>query len=173
MKQITKDEFDKGAKDAVCRSVSDEYKLALSPTFWRYTISSKEFLSRKVYPTWRTNHDGTKYIGRCETDRTEAFAITYQLLKSKQSVLDALGFHSSYDSFAGDAATKPFIVYHCRRCGVYVVKDGNHRVLRCEIHRIDRQFDIYQVSSDDWSCATIDMKNFCDCQCFGPLPLAR
>ena len=93
-----------------------------------------------------------------------AFAITYATLAKKQHLFPAstgVGFDPAYDSLASPA--KPIIVYHCNRCDVHVVKDGNHRVLHCAYHKCDPTLEVYQVSSSDWSGATVDMKNFCSC----------
>jgi len=59
--------------------------------------------------------------------------------------------------------TNNIIVFHCKSCGVHVVKDGNHRLLECAYHVKNPSLDIYQVSSEDWSNAKVDMKNFCEC----------
>lgn len=118
----------------------------------------------KVFPTWRTSKDGATYIGQYEKHRTEAFAITYANLAKKPHLFRAgtgVDFDPGYDNFASPA--KPVIVYHCKECDVHVVKDGNHRLLRCAYHGCDPNLEVYQVSSSNWPGATVDMKNFCSC----------
>jgi hypothetical protein len=172
MSIITEQEFAL-AERLHSRTWRGEYRLAVTPTFSRTPIPAQQLLSQRAFPTWRTNKDGTKYIGRFEEPRTTAFAITFPTLAQRQSIFKDIDFDPAFDSFAAGAATKPVIIYHCQGCGVHVVKEGNHRLLYCAYHGVDALLDVYQVSSGDWSKATVDMKNFCSCGCFGPLQEAQ
>ncbi len=170
MTPITQSEFD-AVERANTQAAAGEYLLASFPTFWKYTISAQELLRLKIFPTWRTSKDGAKYIGQFHKHRTEAFAITYANLATKPHLFQkgtGVNFDPNYNNFG--SAPKPVIVYHCKKCDVHVVKDGNHRLLRCAYHACDPNLDVYQVSSSDWSGSTVDMKNFCSCS--EPLELA-
>jgi hypothetical protein len=163
MTPITQLEFE-AAEKSNTRAAAGEYHAADSPTFCKYTISAQALLRHRVFPTWRTSKDGASYIGEYQKHRTVAFAITYANLAKKPHLFKkgtGVDFDPNYDNFA--LPPKPVIVYHCKKCDVHVVKDGNHRLLRCAYHGCDPNLEVYQVASSDWSGARVDMKNFCSC----------
>lgn len=151
-------------KESCSSSIIEEYSNAISPIFVKYTISAQDFLAKKVYPLWRTNHDGTKCIIECELGKVEAFPISFADFALKPHFFQTAKFDDKRDYFE----TNRIISFHCNSCGVSIIKDGNHRLLQYAIesknkNTLNRKLFIYEVISSDWSKCQPDMKNFCEC----------
>ncbi len=159
MKNITEEQFVEIANQENCRADINERNLAISPTYVQYSCGAKDFLQKKVYPTWRTNKDATQVIGAFEIPRHQAFPISYIQLSIKPHLFSDLNFSPHINYFK----TNTIIAFHCTTCGVYVIKDGSHRLLQCAVHGSDPVLDIYQVISGNWLSCNVDMKNFCEC----------
>lgn len=165
MKAISESEFIAVVQDEHCQANVSERGDAISPIYLRHYVLAQEMLSGKTYPTWRTNREATQLIGAYEVSREEAFPISYIDLSQKPHLFDAIHF-----DVAGDyLATKRIISFQCSSCRVRVVKDGNHRLLQCALHKLNPQLEVYEVVSQNWSACRVDMKNFCECISNQPL----
>lgn len=158
-KIISEDEFVSVAEQEQCRARLDEIADAAAPFYRHYSSSAQELLRRKIYPPWRVNQDGTQCILAFEVPRGEAFPISYANLSTKQNLFNAIKFDTNRNYFD----TSRVITFHCASCGIHVVKDGNHRLLQCTFHKLERRVEVYEVVSYDWSACRVDMKNFCEC----------
>ena len=159
MKVITEEQFIVKAQQENCRANLEERKHAVSPSYVKYSCNAQDFLKEKTYPTWRTNRSATKVIGAYETPKNDALPISYVELSRKPHLFSEVNFNREKDYLK----TTCIIAFHCETCGVYVVKDGNHRLLQCAVHSLNPDLDVYLVVSRDWSLCKVDMKNFCEC----------
>ena len=159
MKVISEDEFIAVAQREQCRANLDERRDAISPSYVQYSILAQAILTGKTYPPWRTDKDGSWYVGAYEVPRGEAFPISYIELSKKPHLFDAVRF----DATKNYLTTRGIITFHCMSCGVRVVKDGNHRLLQCVLHKLNPELEVYEVMSQNWSAGKVDMKNFCEC----------
>lgn len=142
-----------------CRAYLSERRDAVAPTYVKYSISANEIFRKEIYPTWRTNDEQTKYIGKYQSPRSEALPITFHELALRPNLFAEIGFDLNKNYFQSNN----IIVFHCSSCGIYLVKDGNHRLLQCAVHGTSSTLTIYEVASNDWSRCKVDMKNFCKC----------
>jgi len=159
MESITESDFILRAQQENCRANLSERFSAIAPSYVRYKCFAQELLSKKTFPTWRTNRDGTEYIGACEIPRSQAFPITYSDLSKKPHLFPKINFDDKENYLKSACA----ISFHCEGCGVHVIKDGNHRLLQCALYGLNPELEVYQVNSRDWSSCNVDMKNFCEC----------
>jgi len=159
VKTISEQEFISVAQQERCQASLDERRDAVSPIYVEYAISAQDMFERKTYPTWRTDREAAKYFGAYEIPRGEAFPISYIELSTKPHLFGALGFDVKEDYLT----TTRIITFHCKSCGVHVVKDGSHRLLQCAFHKLNPQLEVYEVVSRDWAACKVDMKNFCEC----------
>ena len=156
MVRIEKNEFTKVVSDCNCRSQL-EHENSVSPEFWKYTIDSQEFLKKNgVYSIWRTNEDRTAFVSDF---RASAFPITFNELAKNQDLFPKFDFQPTSNYFGN----QDIIVYHCKSCGIRVVKDGNHRLLQCVLENINPNITAYEAASSNWLTSNVDMKNFCRC----------
>lgn len=142
-----------------CRSIIDERYQAASPEYLSYTSSAQKFLLARVFPPWRTTHDGTTCIGDYRVSKAEASVVSFLDLSTKTHLFASICFDSGRDYLC----TNRVITFHCQTCGVRVVKDGNHRLLQCALKRSDPELRVFEVRSKIWAASTVDMKNFCEC----------
>lgn len=147
------------ARQEKCRAKLEERNDAVSPRYVKYICSADELFCKKTYPTWRTNMDATKYIGAYETPRDQAFPISFGELAKRPHLFSEINFIEHEDYLKSTC----IIAFHCQRCGVHVIKDGNHRLLQCAYHKLNPTLEVYQVVSRDWTSCMVDMKNFCEC----------
>jgi hypothetical protein len=160
MTTISETDFVSVAKYEFCRANLDERRQAKIPIYFKLSISVGELFRQKIFPTWRTDLQAKGLINSYETDKDVAHPITYLDLASKTHLFEEIKFDKNRDYFT----TNQIVVFLCQRCSVYVVKDGNHRLLQCAFHKqLNRFLEIFGVASHDWSDAKIDMKNFCQC----------
>ena len=159
MESITESEFLLKVQQENCRANLSERSDAVAPNYLKYKCLAQDFLNKKAFPTWRTNADGSEYIGAFEMSRNLAFPITYRGLSRKPHLFPAIKFDEKQDYLKSVSV----ISFHCDRCGVYVVKDGNDRLLQCALYNLNPELEIYLVNSRDWSSCRVDMKNFCEC----------
>lgn len=158
---ISQDDFCQIARNEGCLARLDERTYAIRPLFHKYTCAALDFIKDKTYPTWRTNKEKTKHIGAFEVSIENAEPTSFIEFAKYEHLFDDILFDKSKDYFQ----TNNVIVFHCLRCGVHVVKDGNHRLLACAYHSKNPSLNAYEVYSEDWSNAKVDMKNFCECIC--------
>jgi hypothetical protein len=159
MTQISEQEFLAIATAENCHAILDERMQAISPIYSVYSSSAQDFMKSRVFPPWRTTLEANQYVGNYRVSRKEAFPISYFNLSKQRQLFQSINFDPDKDYFR----TNRVIAFHCRSCGVRLVKDGNHRLLQCALKRLDPELQIYEVSSENWSAAEIDMKNFCEC----------
>ncbi len=137
----------------------DERRDAISPVYVQYSASAQVIVTGKTYPLWRTNKEGTLYIGAYEVPMGEAFPISYIALSKKPHLFGAIRFDAKRDYLT----TRSIIAFQCKSCGVRVVKDGSHRLLQCALHKLNPELEVYELVSQNWSGGKVDMKNFCEC----------
>ena len=159
MTPISEQEFLAIASAENCRAILDERMQAISPIYRSYPSPAQEFLRRRTFPPWRTNHDASEYIDAYQMPRGEACSISYFELSEKPHLFASISFDPQRDYLC----TATVIVFHCQSCGVWLVKDGNHRLLQCALRKLNPELQIYEVSSENWSGSRFDMKNFCEC----------
>lgn len=159
MEPITENEFVLKAQQEHCHANLNERTEAVSPSYVKYKCFAQELLGKKTYPTWRINRDGTEYIGAYEISRNKAFPISYNDLSKKPQLFSKINFKKDENYLKSVCV----ISFYCEGCGVYVIKDGNHRLLQCVLYGLDPELEVYQVVSRDWSSCKVDMKNFCEC----------
>ncbi|MCU7884933.1 MAG: hypothetical protein KZQ82_12145 [Candidatus Thiodiazotropha sp. (ex Lucinoma annulata)] len=159
MVAISEYEFLSIASEEQCGACLSERIDSLSPIYIRYTAHAKEFIEDNTFPTWRTNKDQTKYIGRYQTPPSEAFPISFPELSLRTKLFSGVNFDPNKDYFK----TRNIISFYCVSCGVHVIKDGNHRLLQCAVQDYNPEIIIYEVASKDWTNCEVDMKNFCKC----------
>ena len=115
-----------------------------------------EFLQHEVYPTYRLNKLGNALTG--EFEDKEATPISFISLTERPELLAALiseGHVSKNDAV---------LAYHCESCKVWVIKDGIHRLSKWAVDKENREITVYQVASNNWSQALLDMPNYCKCK---------
>jgi hypothetical protein len=159
MTVITEQEFLSVATEEDCHANLDERFQATSPTYTTYLSLAQDFLKAGAFPPWRVSRDANEYVGAFEVSREEAFPISYSELSNKPNLFMALTFDPQIDYLK----TNRIICFHCRTCGVRLVKDGNHRLLQCALRNVNPEIRIFELSSTDWSASQVDMKNFCNC----------
>jgi hypothetical protein len=138
------------------RAIGDEWFDCIEPSFSKYSIMMDDFLLTNVYPTSRLDKSGNKLTSIYEDN--EASPISFRQLQNQQWLLREIlseGYASSDNII---------LVYKCLACNSMVVKDGIHRISAWIVNGENRELTILQVSSEDWSCAQIDMPNFCRCK---------
>ena len=156
---IDENEFMSLATKEQCRACLTERNDAVEPMYVKYSISANDFIRKEIYPTWRTNIEQTEYIGTYETPPTEAFPISFSELAQRQNLFSKINFDPNKDYLQSNN----IITFYCASCGIYVVKDGNHRLLQCAVQGISISLKIFEVESSNWSRCRVDMKNFCKC----------
>jgi hypothetical protein len=159
IKTISQDVFFQIGRNERCGASLLECEDAIRPLFCEYTCAALDFIKDKTYPTWRTNKEKTRYIGEFQVSRENAEPTSFIEFAKYEHLFNEILFDKNQDYFL----TNNIIVFHCVRCGVHVVKDGNHRLLACAYHGKNPILNVYEVSSEDWSNAKVDMKNFCGC----------
>ena len=156
---ITEGEFLQKAREENCQADLKERLNAVSPRYVKYVCAAEDLLNTNTYPTWRTNKDATEIIGAYETPKDRAFPISFIELAGKPQLFSQINFNERENYLSSTC----IIAFHCEGCAVYVIKDGNHRLLQCAFQKINPEFTVYQVVSGDWTSCKVDMKNFCDC----------
>ncbi len=137
-------------------SGKNEWLLCIDPKFSKYQIMLNEFFERDVYPTYRLDKSGNVLTGKYEDK--EAIPITFSSLAERPELLSGLvneGYVSKNDSV---------LAYHCESCKVWVIKDGIHRLSKWLVEKLNMKITVYEVASNDWSHATLDMPNYCKCE---------
>lgn len=157
--EISESDFIQIARIERCRAYLDEYRHAIKPLFHKYICGALDFINDRTYPTWRINKEKTKCIGAYEIPREKADPASFIEFSKYQHLFHELSFDPCKNYFL----TNNIVVFHCVRCAIHVVKDGSHRLLECAYHGKNPSLNVYEVYSEDWSNAKVDMKNFCDC----------
>jgi len=155
LEKITPNEFIK-YEESNSRSAKNEWLLCIDPKFTKYRTNLEKFLSNDVYPTYRLNESGTALTSVFENNK--ATPITFTVLAKRPELLTKLlgeGYVSKDNTL---------LVYHCESCCVWLVKDGIHRLFSWIVEKENREIFVYQVTSINWSNATVDMPNFCKCK---------
>lgn len=136
------------------RTLKNEWIFSIDPIFRKYQCNISSFISQKVFPIIRIDKYG-KLTSKYE-DR-EASSIKFSEL-SKNFHLYSILTNEGYYNKGSD-----ILSYHCSTCNIFVIKDGNHRLIKWIADKKEEMLNIYQVSSHDWSKAKTDMPNYCEC----------
>jgi hypothetical protein len=155
MERITPEEF-MNIEEINSRAIKCEWIKSIDPKFRKYKCNLLSFLSQEVFPTYRLDTSKTKLTSVYEDKK--ATPITFSELIKHPNLYQTLireGFKNTSTNI---------LAYHCSKCNVFVIKDGIHRLIKWSIEQDDKELIIYQVESDDWSNANIDMPNYCKCK---------
>ncbi len=152
--EISPAEFDRVVATENCRAEL-EADVAVSALHRRFTVEAQAFMRANTFTVYRADPDGRTLVGRVE-DRTAQPLSFLALARFPQA---PPGMPADADLFR----TNRIIVNYCRECDIYVVKDGNHRLLR--LAQIERPMDleVFELSSAHWRGSVLDMRNICPC----------
>jgi len=131
------------------RSIFD---LCVQPRYSLFRISARDFVERlSTYPCWYTDPGQTKFV---PAEDAAACPILFRDLTRNNPLFD-----EKMKEFTAPPHVKPAVlVEQCQSCDCFIVKDGNHRVLRYAKFDPAALLDITEISCAAWPLAEQDMR---------------
>lgn len=131
------------------RSIFD---ICVQPRHSLFRITARDFVERlSTYPCWYTDPGQTKFVAAEDAD---ACPILFRDLIRNSPL-----YEEKMKEFTAPPHVKPgVLVEHCQGCDCFIVKDGNHRVLRYAKFDPAALLNVTEISCAAWPLAEQDMR---------------
>jgi len=114
-----------------------------------------------VFPAWRVDAARRVAVTDPNVPCARAGGISFAELAGLPELIarPPIGFEPAADYYGNNHIA----LARCDRCGVRLVKDGNHRLLQSTCRGTDETVFVYEVTSSEWLHCRGDMRHLCGC----------